>query len=155
MTGRSDWRTPPELFNVLDKGGVYQGISFEGFHFEIDLCATKENTKCDAYYEDYLAAKFVDFDSAFCNPPYSNPKPFVEKCWEDSKKAKIVMLVKCDPSTKWWAVFFNYDKGIGKDGCKVIYLPKRIKFDPPIGLEIKSSTASFPSAIIVMDRRNA
>ena len=46
----------------------------------------------------------------FCNPPYSNPKPFIEKAWEDSKHCKIVCLVKCDPSTKWWSTFWDYGK---------------------------------------------
>jgi hypothetical protein len=25
------WQTPQDLFNILDKGGVYQGIEFKGF----------------------------------------------------------------------------------------------------------------------------
>jgi hypothetical protein len=95
--------------------------------------------------------------SAFMNPPYSNPKPFIEKAWEDSKYCKIVCLVKCDPSTKWWATFWNYrltectpcrdnrkhnDDTFNLDeclceesgpnpGCDYIFFPKRIKFDPP------------------------
>lgn len=28
--------------------------------------------------------------------------------WENSKYCKIVCLVKCDPSTKWWATFWEY-----------------------------------------------
>lgn len=94
------------------------------------------------------------------NPPYSNPKPFIEKAWEDSKYCKIVCLVKCDPSTKWWATFWEYgvecpciqfgveandpDICLGcnnkgryngpKPGCEVRFFPKRIQFDPPIEL---------------------
>ena len=128
------WRTPDDLFEALDKGGEYQGITFEGFHFDIDLCATKENSKCDMYCVDYLNNTYqhvndpflspgtIEFSSnkaiepgsydevtCFMNPPYSNPKPFIEKAWEDSRFARIVCLVKVDPSTQWWATFWDYN----------------------------------------------
>lgn len=172
------WRTPQWLFDELN----------QEFNFDIDLCATKENSKCNIYCTDYLRneynelkdpfrssgtlifsderdpSKFSDLayfkESATCfmNPPYSNPKPFIEKAWEDSKHCKIVCLVKCDPSTRWWATFWNYGpnkccflcKNIKnyeltygcskcgatwpagpKPGCEVRFFPKRIKFDPP------------------------
>lgn len=179
MTKLSDqWCTPDDLFNVLDRGGEYQGIYFDGFNFDIDLCATKENSKCDWYGRNYLESiyfnkttlqytSYMDIKGKVCfmNPPYSNPRPFIEKAWEDSKHCKIVCLVKVDPSTKWWSTFwlygvnryvyfdtkcceivksfirldendgYNYvktDKYSGpKDGCEVIFFPKRIKFTPP------------------------
>jgi len=180
------WETPQWLFDELDKE----------FHFDLDLCATKDNSKCDAYGDDYLndcwevkgtnttiLGARIGFDleyfnqegkcifpkTAFMNPPYSNPKPFIEKAWEDSKHCKIVCLVKCDPSTRWWATFWNYEKDATgfpynklntnsfkrgpKPGCEVRFLPKRIKFDPPKGYEGKIGSPTFPSAIVIMDRR--
>jgi len=163
------WQTPDWLFEELNKE----------FQFDIDLCATKENSKCPIWYNDYLKNKcegtrkdgcyvrgigYVDaLSNAFMNPPYSNPRPFIEKAWEDSKHCKIVCLVKCDPSTKWWATFWNYedvflDGGLcalegPKPGCEVRFFPKRIKFDPPKGFTGKTSGPSFPSALIIMDRR--
>lgn len=163
MTGKlSDtWQTPDWLFKELD----------EEFNFDIDLCATRENSKCYAYGTDYLHDEFmtkkndlcafsgyklgVDWakdSTCFMNPPYSNPKPFIEKAWEDSKHCKLVCLVKCDPSTKWWATFWNYKAG-PKPGCEVRFFPKRIKFTPPEGWEGKASSPGFPSALIIMDRR--
>ena len=160
------WQTPKWLFDELN----------EEFSFDIDLCATKENSKCLLFYRDYinnvLAEYYSDFDdwmfpvkspkdvTCFMNPPYSNPKPFIEKAWEDSKHCKIVCLVKCDPSTRWWAAFWDYNKPVycpekrahfdqmhrecskckgtcryvyngPKPGCEVRFFPKRIKFDPP------------------------
>lgn len=105
------WETPEWLFKELsEKYGP----------FDIDLCATRGNSKCEYYCIDYLndLYKHLAIDrihnfkgntkTCFMNPPYSNPKPFIEKAWEDSKHCKIVCLVKCDPSTKWWATFWNY-----------------------------------------------
>jgi len=188
------WQTPQELFNELN----------EEFHFDIDLCANKENSKCRDYCVDYLTnywkcgldnenttridlkesmgrGQFIT--SAFMNPPYSNPKPFIEKAWEDSKYCKIVCLVKCDPSTKWWATFWNYNIiydnieckerfNSPKLGCEIRFLPKRIKFDHPdfctkhgpggykgdikwcFACEKPCKTGgNFSSALIIMDRR--
>ena len=170
------WQTPQWLFNELNLE----------FNFDIDLCATADNTKCDRFYFDYFSNKIHNkgdhtgdatgywwsleghnnplschkLNCAFMNPPYSNPKPFIEKAWEDSKYCKIVCLVKCDPSTKWWATFWEYgvecpciqfgveandpDICLGcnnkgryngpKPGCEVRFFPKRIQFDPPIEL---------------------
>ncbi len=145
------WSTPKWLFDELsEKYGP----------FDIDLCATKENSKCELYCTDYLNDKFnsigcekesgsANFNHyitnrsiyakiAWMNPPYSNPLPFIEKAWSDSKHCKIVLLVKVDPSTKWWSVFWRYNdafKGIvksgSKPGCTVHFLPKRVQFDPP------------------------
>ncbi len=144
-----EWQTPRWLFDELNRE----------FNFDIDLCATVENTKKLDFCEDYLnnivtaqntymtwnlhAAGFHrKYKTAFMNPPYSNPKPFIEKAWEDSKYCKIVCLVKCDPSTKWWATFWNYEESDmdkedssfiprgPKFGCEVRFFPKRIKFDP-------------------------
>jgi len=177
------WQTPEWLFDDLN----------EEFNFDIDLCATEDNSKCSLYGADYLINEFSDkhynnvktetfklfcdtyqISVAFCNPPYSNPKPFIEKAWEDSQFCQIVCLVKCDPSTRWWSTFWNYEdveedrvchicKGKGlnsfnnevecrfctqgkqwflkedrgpKPGCEVRFFPKRIKFDPPEGLNL-------------------
>ncbi len=179
-----NWVTPDWLFKELDAE----------FNFDIDLCATEENSKCLKYCLNYLEdkvlvkgmelgtylyfhTKYGNLKTAFMNPPYSNPKPFIQKAWEDSKHFKIVCLVKCDPSTQWWATFWEYemkkkvimipesDFGIGyerkeilikpgpKPGCEVRFFPKRIKFVAPEGLN-GSSGPTFPCALVIMDRGN-
>lgn len=153
------WRTPERLFDKLNRE----------FKFDVDLCATKDNTLCKIFGKDYLENIFmmnlaccehpyVEWDyhnslTCFMNPPYSNPKPFIEKAWEDSKMYKIVCLVKADTSTKWWGIFWDYVLHKPKDGCEIRFFPKRIKFDPPKGYVGNNTSAAFPSALIVMDRR--
>lgn len=169
------WQTPQWLFDQLNE---------QHGPFDIDLCASLLNFKVRALIDDssadvrdYLKTpldKYLTRGSIFfMNPPYSNPRPFIEKAWEDSKYCKIVCLVKCDPSTKWWATFWNYENILGetlcvwcrkgkgrngtndyttpcefclgtgknfnvliegagpKPGCQVLFLPKRVQFDPP------------------------
>jgi hypothetical protein len=42
-------------------------------------------------------------DKTYINPPYSKPLPWVENGIKESRKGKtIVMLMKVDPSTKWY-----------------------------------------------------
>ena len=50
-SGRDDWETPQDLFDKLDAE----------FHFDIDVCATPENAKCENYYtpeQDGLSKKW-------------------------------------------------------------------------------------------------
>lgn len=42
-------------------------------------------------------------DPTFANIPYSKPMPWVEKAIAESRRGKrIILLVRVDPSTKWW-----------------------------------------------------
>lgn len=39
----------------------------------------------------------------YCNPPYSNPLPWVKKAIAESRKGKrVAMLLRHDSSTEWW-----------------------------------------------------
>jgi phage N-6-adenine-methyltransferase len=167
------WETPKYLFDQLNAE----------FHFDIDLCATRENKKCDWYCNDYLLNQVNDngqlfnpqsYCCGFMNPPYSDPLPFVQKAWEDSLYCKIVMLLPVRTSTKWWSVFWNYQKihevnTLGRDyvnnieavehkfihrgpkpGVEVRFFPKRIAFVRD-GKEVKGT--SFDSCIVILDRR--
>ena len=40
LSNTEEWETPQDLFNILNKH----------FVFEFDVCATKENAKCDRFY---------------------------------------------------------------------------------------------------------
>ena len=40
---------------------------------------------------------------SFVNPPYSNSEPWVDKAINEAKLGKrVIMLLKVDPSTRWW-----------------------------------------------------
>lgn len=144
-----NWGTPPWLFNSLNSE----------FKFNLDACADETNYKCAHYYDIHRNCLITEWKPllrdaelrAFMNPPYSNPKPFIEKAWEMRKNGLVVCLVKVDTSTKWWNIFWDYEKHSPKNGCEVRFLPKRIKFIPPKGKD-GTSGPTFPSAIIVMRR---
>lgn len=69
-----DWETPQELFDKLNKE----------FNFWVDLAANKKNSKCGEffipdikYYWDHKPVMGTKC-YAWCNPPYSNQRIFVE-----------------------------------------------------------------------------
>ena len=76
-------------------------------------------------------------DETFVNPPYSNPLPWVEKAIEENKKGNmIVMLLKVDTSTKWFAKLVEAD-------AEILWFSRRLKF-------IEGKSANFPSMLVVL-----
>jgi DNA N-6-adenine-methyltransferase (Dam) len=56
----ADWSTPQSLYDQLDSE----------FGFELDVCATAENAKCERFYslaDNGLAQPWTG--TCFCNPP--------------------------------------------------------------------------------------
>lgn len=70
MARRDDWETPQKLFDYLDSV----------FDFTLDAAASKENAKCDKYYDERADGLTKPWDrSTFCNPPYSKDREFAVK----------------------------------------------------------------------------
>ena len=98
------WRTPPEVIGFIEsKFG----------EIKIDLCSADENRVCEGNLtegDDFLLEKHMKEnrwielgDLAWCNPPYSNPLPFVKQCIKWAKHGYAVAgILNFDPSTKWF-----------------------------------------------------
>lgn len=95
------WATPQPIFNKLN----------DEFNFKFDVCAERETAKCTNYWtiEDDALSKTWELHRQensylWCNPPYSNIGPWVDKAIEaQAEGVGTVMLVMCDPSVKWFA----------------------------------------------------
>ena len=133
--------------------------------FELDVCATVTNAKCPVFFtenEDGLKMTWSTYQTAFCNPPYSNPSPWVEKASEEAKRGcTVVCLLPGDTSTRWYHKFiYDFEKLEYRTGVQVIPWPKRIRFVPPVGLlgkdsrPVKASSARFPNLIVVFRPHN-
>ena len=73
----------------------------------------------------------------FVNPPYSNPKPWVEKAIEENKKGCfVVMLLKHDSSTKWFAM-------LQEAGAHFLWCSRRLYHQ-------SNKPAAFPSMLAVL-----
>lgn len=92
----SDEQSTPQEF--------FDGVNAR-YRFSLDVCATKENAKCSEYYteaEDGLKQPWCGV--VWCNPPYSDPSPWLKKAVELTARSYVttVVLVRVDTSTKWW-----------------------------------------------------
>jgi len=127
-----EWATPQNIFDTLN----------EYFKFEVDVCATDENHKCDKYYtieDDGLSKDWKE--TIYMNPPYGREIiKWMEKAYKDSSKYgnTIVCLVPSRTDTKWW---HNY----AMKSSIIIFLRGRLKFGD------SKNSAPFPSAIVIFN----
>ena len=88
---------------------------------------------------DFNGLKVSWHPRTYVNPPYSNPLPWVEKAIEESKKGKmIVMLLKVDTSTRWFAKLVEAK-------AKILWFNGRLRF-------ANNSPANFPSMLVILSK---
>lgn len=130
-SNKDDWETPQSLFDELDS--VY--------HFTLDPCSTHSNAKCRKHYtvEDDGLSKSWEGEVVFCNPPYGRGiGEWVRKCSDESRHAKVVMLIPARTDTAYFHDYI-YHK------AKVMFLRGRLKFE--VG-GVASQSAPFPSMVV-------
>lgn len=127
----NEWATPIALFRELDAE----------FHFDLDPCCTHENAKCEIHYtiEDDGLSKNWGGRRVFCNPPYGRELPkWVRKCYEESKRASVVvMLIPARTDTSYFHDFI-YHKA-----KEIRFIRGRLHFNE------SRQGAPFPSMIVV------
>lgn len=122
-----DRGTPPEIFDPLH----------ERFRFTIDAAASPHNAKLPRYWtkaENGLEQNWLG-ERVWCNPPYSDIRPWVEKAHLTSVYVRLTVMLlpanRCEQ--RWWQDFIEpYRDSLG--GPRVRFLPGRPRFiGPPIG----------------------
>lgn len=122
------WSTPQDFFEKYD--AVYK--------FKTDVCATRENAKCDLFYDIARDGLVQDWKGAcWMNPPYGRTiKAWMRKAYESSLLgATVVCLVPARTDTAWW-----HDYAIKGD---IEFIRGRLKFGG------HKNSAPFPSAVVV------
>lgn len=136
---RQEWETPDDFFRVIDRE----------FDFQIDVCATKENTKCDSYiglYRDEPADcqdaldpntpwLYPHIRRAWCNPGFADPGPWMKKAHDmvQGEAGVVVVLGLPSLSSKWWAEYANRASEIRLLGGR------RLQFKAPSGIPTSSN----------------
>lgn len=125
-----DWATPQDFFDKLHKE----------FHFELDVCASESNAKCQKYFdkdEDGLKQEWVG--SCWMNPPYGRGiEKWMQKAYESTRKGNgtsVVCLVPARTDTRWWHQYAAQGE--------IYFLPGRLKFGN------SKNSAPFPCAVVV------
>ena len=127
----NEWSTPQDFFDKLN----------DEFHFTLDPCATQESTKCKKYYtiKDNGLSKSWENEIVFCNPPYGREiKKWVKKAYEESKNAKIVMLIPARTDTSYFHDYI-YNK------AEIRFIRGRLKFGN------SKNSAPFPSMVVIFE----
>lgn len=96
---RDCWQTPVEIINRLDAE----------FKFTMDVAASITNHKFANYYTESDNSLEQSWGLVnWCNPPYSNITPWIEKAIEQHKLGKtIVMLIPADTSVGWFKLAYE------------------------------------------------
>ncbi len=128
------WLTPPDLIRKLGK-------------FDLDPCCPAKMPWQTARYhytikDDGLSRQWIG--RVWCNPPYSNVRPWLEKCCV-SGNAIALTFAKTD--TKWFheIVFTRADA--------ILFISGRLKFHDTQGTQ--SGSAPHPSVLIAFGETNA
>ncbi len=81
------YKTPADFYERLDRE----------YHFDDDPCPF------DAIGLFHRGLERSWGRSTFVNPPYSNPRPWIEKAITEAREGKtVVMLLRSDTSTEWF-----------------------------------------------------
>ena len=120
-----DWGTPDWLMGL-----------FEDWYDPCPLNCQEDNLtiEWDSEYREHQP------NGIYIYPPYSNPKPWVEKAIETNHKygTKIVMLLKHDSSTQWYRM-------LKEAGARFLMVEGRLTFKGP-----NSKPCAFPSVLAVL-----
>ncbi len=124
-----EWPTPDYVFNKLN----------QEFGFNLDVCATDLNHKCDRYFTKEIDGLKQEWTGiCWMNPPYGRTiGQWVKKAVESARGGAIVVcLLPARTDTRWWTDYVL-------KASELRFISGRIKFgDSKIG-------APFPSVIAI------
>src|ERR1035437_543035 len=65
------------------------------FGFTLDAAASPHNAKLDRYVTEEMNGLTYSWanERVYCNPPYSDIRPWVEKAWAEKMASLVVMLL--------------------------------------------------------------
>ena len=130
-----EWGTPNDLFIKLDKQ----------YNFTLDVAASNTNYKCKKYYTKEDNGLFKDWSNevVWCNPPYSEIDLWVQKCYEEADRTKlIIMLIPVRTDTRY---FHKYIYG----KAELVFIKGRLKYTNPH----KNGSSPFPSMLVIFKEK--
>lgn len=122
------WATPQDFFDKLDAE----------FGFELDVCASHENAKCNKYYTVRENGLLQCWEGVcWMNPPYGRViGEWVKKAYESAQDgATVVCLVPARTDTRWWHDYCM--KG------EIRFVRGRLRFGGA------KDNAPFPNAVVI------
>lgn len=104
----------------------------ERFRFTVDAAASAENARLPRFWtvEDDGLAQDWTAERVWCNPPYSNIEPWVEKARLSDAQCVVLLLPANRTEQGWWqrqVEPFRHDGSV----LRVEFLPGRLRFILP------------------------
>ena len=129
-SGSSDWETPQEFFDAVN----------EVFHFDLDVCATLGNAKCERYFTEAEDGLSQTWDGVcWMNPPYGREiSRWVQKAYASALNpgTVVVCLLPARTDTRWWHDY------VLSHAQSVEFIKGRLRFSG-------KDSVPFPSALVV------
>ena len=128
-----DWWTPQWVFDMLD----------QEFGFEIDVCASAENAKCQRFFSREDNALDQEWTGVcWMNPPYGRSGDqgiyqWMQKAHQSAQAgATVVCFVPARTDTQWW-----WDHALEGE---IRFIKGRLKFSNA------DNSAPFPQAVVIL-----
>lgn len=126
--------------SVDDRGTTSEvfGPLHERFAFTLDVAAAAENAKLSRYLtvaDDGLAQSWAG-ERVWCNPPYSQIAPWVEKATLETGfgggcELAVLLLPANRTEQGWWQRWIEPYRDVPGSGLHVEFLPGRMRFIVP------------------------
>lgn len=154
---RSDYLTPPGIFDIIFKELKNMGIECNG-KFSLDTCASQKNVPAKEYnIEGITDGLAVDWCGvSYCNPPYKTCDKWVKKAYAEFQNGAVcVLLIPARTETKYWQNYILNKGEATRPNITVKFLRKGLKFLNPDTHE-EMGVFKNALAIVIMDgRKNA
>lgn len=100
------------------------------WHFTIDVAAAEHNTKCERFFDvqaDGLQQPWAG-ERVWCNPPYSNIRPWIEKAWSEAAHLVVMLLPANRTEQSWWQELVEPHRDVPDSDLRTEFLPGRMRF---------------------------
>ena len=81
------------------------GPLHDRFSFTLDVAASEGNAKLPRYFDIEVDGLSQSWEGArvWCNPPYSDIQPWLEKAWAETETEIVVMILPANRTEQsWW-----------------------------------------------------
>lgn len=138
----NDRATTWEVFNPLH----------ERFDFTVDVAASEANAKLARYYDvdkNGLAQSWRG-ERVWCNPPYRDIRPWVEKAWSEKDAELVAMLLPANRTEQgWWQDLIEPALRERRNGFAVEFIRGRMRFLAP-GADVVAPNSRPPFGVCLV-----
>ena len=128
------------------------------YRFTIDVAASEQNAKCARFYtdEDNGLEQSWSGERVYCNPPFSDIRPWVQKAWQERDAHIIVMLLPANRTEQgWWQEHIEPRRDRDSSVLRTQFLGGRLRFLKPGQSAIgPNERPPFGCVLCVWDWRN-